>query len=336
MPDTDRRLCIRPASDDTRHHARHRHEHGDASHPHHYQPRSRKALFCALLLTAGFGLVEFAGGLWAGSLALISDAGHMATDAASLLLGWIALLFVNRPASRNLSFGYLRAEVLAAFVNALAMATLIGVIVWEAAHRMLVPQPVAGGAVTVIAACGLLVNLLVLWVLHDRNTPAHELNRRAASLHVIGDMFGSLAAIVAGVVIQTTGWMLIDPLLSLFVCVLLARSTWNLLRESALVLMEGVPQQIDYDAVGDALLAIPGVTEVHDLHIWSMAPGQPALSAHVRVADMQQWAGILEVSRSMLRQQFGIDHMTLQPEAVEEKVATEPTQRAVLLKKADA
>ncbi|TAK92188.1 MAG: cation transporter [Burkholderiaceae bacterium] len=321
MTEIDRRLHVRSGSaerqQDVQHHAHHRHEHGDAAHPHHYQPRSRRALFLALLLTAGFGVVEFAGGLWANSLALLSDAGHMATDAASLLLACIALLFVNRPASRQLSFGYLRAEVLAAFVNALAMATLIGVIVWEAIHRMFAPHTVAGFTVTTIAAVGLLVNLLVLWVLRDPDAPAHELNRRVATLHVMGDLFGSVAAVVAGVVIQTTGWMLIDPLLSLFVCALLAKSTWNLLRESALVLMEGVPQHIDYDAVGDALQEIAGVTNVHDLHIWSMAPGQPALSAHIKVADMQQWVEILEASRAMLRQRFNIDHMTLQPEAAE-------------------
>lgn len=297
----------------------HEHEQGDAAHPHHYQSRSRKAMFFALLLTGGFGLVEFVGGLWSGSLALISDAGHMATDAASLFLAWIALWFVRRPASEKLSFGYLRAEVLAAFVNALAMGVLIGAICWEAILRLQEPHAVAGQTVLWIAAVGLLINLLVLWVLHDPKAATHppnnELNRRAAVLHVIGDLLGSAAAMLSGAAIMLTGWTWVDPLLSLFVCALLARSTWSLLRESTIVLMEGVPPGIDYLAVGDALQAVEGVVGVHDLHIWSMAAAQPALSAHVKVQDMTRWVEILSVSQVMLRQRFGIDHMTLQPEA---------------------
>lgn len=302
----------------------HAHQQGDAASPHHYQSRSRKAMFFALLLTGGFGLVEFAGGLWSGSLALISDAGHMATDAASLFLAWLALWFVRRPASEKLSFGYQRAEVLAAFVNALAMGALIGAICWEAVLRLQEPHAVAGKTVLGIAAVGFLINLLVLWILHDKQAPAHELNRRAAVLHAVGDLLGSVAAMISGAAVMLTGWTLIDPLLSLFVCALLARSTWALLRESTLVLMEGVPQGINYTAVGEALQAIHGVVGVHDLHIWSMAPAQPALSAHIQVMEMTQWGEILTACQTMLRKQFGIDHMTLQPEA-----ATIPTIAAL-------
>lgn len=280
----------------------------------HHHPENQTALFWALLLTAGFGLIEFIAGLWSGSLALISDAGHMATDAASLFLAWIAVWFMKRPASEKLSFGYLRAEVLAAFINALAMGVLIGVICWEALSRFIEPHSVAGKTVLEIGVFGLIVNLFVLFILQGKHTSVHELNRRAALLHVVGDALGSIAAIVSGIVILTTGWILIDPILSIFICLLLARSTWNLLRESIWVLMEGVPRGIDYMAVSNALQAIAGVKGIHDLHIWSMAPMQPAISAHIKVADLNHWTEILLASQTLLRQNFGIDHITLQPE----------------------
>jgi len=285
-----------------------------ADHVHSHAPATasvtRRALWFALLLTAGFGIVEAIGGWLAGSLALISDAGHMATDAAAFVVALIAQGMARRPPSRRASYGYARAEVLAAFVNALAMLALVIWIVVEAVQRLLAPTAVAGPVVMSIAAAGLAVNVLVAWMLWRA---AANLNARAALLHVMGDLLGSVAALLAGAVIWATGWMPIDPILSLVVAFLILRSTWRLLRESAGVLMEGVPAHLSYDAIGRALAALPGVTGVHDLHVWGMSAERVALSAHVILADGAAWPRVLATAQRLLAKDFGIDHVTLQP-----------------------
>jgi cobalt-zinc-cadmium efflux system protein len=264
----------------------------------------------ALLLTGAFAVLEAIGGWWSGSLALFSDAGHMATDVAALGLALLAQKVARRPPSRQKSYGYARAEVLGAFVNALAM---LGVVIWisvEAVTRLLAPTPVAGGVVIAVAVAGLLVNLLVAWRLSGAGA---SLNRRAALLHVLGDLLGSLAAIVAGVVIQVTGWLPIDPLLSLLVALLILRSTWVLLRQAGEVLMDSVPGHISYDEVGTALTGLPGVISVHDLHIWAMSGERVALSAHLVIAEPRGWPQLLTAGQELLRHRFAIDHVTLQP-----------------------
>jgi cobalt-zinc-cadmium efflux system protein len=274
-------------------------------------PQEVRALWIALAVTASFALIEAAGGWLAGSLALISDAGHMLTDAASLSLAIFARWVARRPPSRRASYGYARAEVLAAFINALALLALVVFIAVEAVRRLLVPQPVAGGLLLGVACAGLLANLFTAWIL---SRAQGSLNLRGALLHVISDLLGSAAAIVAGAVILATGWAPIDPILSLAVSVLILRSTWRLLAESTGVLMEGVPAHLSYEEIGRALARVPGIAAVHDLHVWHMTSNRAALSAHVLIDEPSAWPQTLSAAQRMLAQRFGIDHVTIQPD----------------------
>ncbi len=269
----------------------------------------RRALWIALVLTAGFAVVEAGGGWWSGSLALLSDAGHMVTDVAALAIALFAQQLAERPPSRRASYGYARAEVLAAFINALIMLAVVAWIAVEAARRLLSPAPVAGGIVIVVAAAGLAANGLAARLL----SRGRSLNSRAALLHVLSDMAGSVAALVAGTVIATTGWVPIDPLLSLFVAVLILRSTWQLLKAMTPILMEGVPAHLSYDEIGGALTRVPGVVAVHDLHVWHMTSERAALSAHLLIRDPADWPDTLAAAQRLLAERFGIDHVTLQP-----------------------
>jgi cobalt-zinc-cadmium efflux system protein len=272
---------------------------------------ARQALSRALVLTAVFALVEAAGGWLAGSLALLSDAGHMFTDAAALGLALFAQWIAQRPPSRRASYGYARAEVLAAFINALALLALVVFIAIEAVRRLLVPQPVAGGMVLAIAFVGLMANLGSAWILARAGS---SLNARSAMLHVLSDMLGSAAAIVAGAVILFTGWTPIDPILSLAVSLLILRSTWRLLAQSTGVLMEGVPTHLSYDEIGRALAAVRGVVAIHDLHVWHMTSDRVALSAHLLIQESSEWPQTLAAAQRLLAERFGIDHVTLQPD----------------------
>ena len=265
----------------------------------------------ALLITLGFAVVEAVGGWWSGSLALLSDAGHMFSDCVALGLtafaGWVA----KHPPTRRHSYGLLRAEVIAALFNGLMMLLIILFIVVEAVARLHESKPVSGAVVMVIAGAGLAANMLVALLLsHSEQT----LNSRAALLHVLGDLLGSVAALIAGAVIYFTGWLPIDPILSLFVAGLILFSTFNLLREALHVLMEGVPPTLQIEVVGREMTRIEGVHSVHDLHIWTLASGKVALSAHLEVPELSAWPKVLEATQSMLHRQFDIDHVTLQPE----------------------
>ncbi|MBQ5947266.1 cation diffusion facilitator family transporter [Massilia sp. ST3] len=290
----------------------HAHLDGDARHSHTIEGRSQKALSVALGLTLLFAVIEVVTGFISNSLALISDAGHMVTDAAALGLALLAQLIAKRPPSARHSFGFVRAEALAAFVNSLAMLALVAWIGWEAVQRLLHPEPVQGGVVLVVAAIGAGINLLVAWVLSRDNT---SINTRAALVNVMGDLLGSLAAIAAGVIIYFTDWYRVDPILSIFVSLLILKSTVGILRESYHFLMEGVPHQIDYLQVGNDIAGVKGVLSVHDLHVWDMSPGEPALIGHLEIHSLEEWPAVLEAVRAMLRTRHGIDHVTLQPEA---------------------
>ena len=272
---------------------------------------ARQALTRALILTGAFALVEAAGGWLAGSLALLSDAGHMLTDTAALGLALFAQWIARRPPSRRASYGYARAEVLAAFINALALLALVVFIAIEAVRRLLAPQPVAGGAVLAIAFVGLVVNLTSAWILARAGA---SLNARSALLHVLSDLLGSVAAIIAGAVIVFTGWMPIDPILSLAVSLLILRSTWRLLAQSTGVLMEGVPAHLSYEEIGRALARVPGIAAIHDLHVWHMTSDRAALSAHVLIREPAEWPQTLAAAQRLLTERFGIDHVTLQPD----------------------
>jgi cobalt-zinc-cadmium efflux system protein len=286
---------------------KHQHSHG---HRRGVSPR----LGWALLLTFGFALVELVGGLWSGSLALMSDAGHMFLDSFALALAFFASWIARRPASTRHSYGLVRAEVIAAMLNGLAMLAVIVVIVVEAIGRLQEPTPVAGGSVMVIAFVGLVVNVVVAAVI---SRGEQTLNVRAALVHVIGDLLGSIAALIAGAVIYFTGWLPVDPILSLVIALLILVSTLSLLREALHLLMEGVPAEIELQAVARALLSLSGVRGVHDLHVWTIASGQVALTAHLDVASLTEWPHLLEQARRLLHDRFDIDHVTLQPEAID-------------------
>ncbi len=285
------------------------------SHTHHHVGHGSEQgkLVAAVIITFAFALIEAAAGWWSGSLALLSDAGHMITDSSALGLAAFAAWLARRPPSVRHSYGLVRAEILAALFNSVLMLALIAYIVAEALTRFRDPQPVAGGVVMVVATMGLILNLLIGWIL-SRGT--HSLNSRAALLHVMGDALGSVAAIAAGVVIYFTGWMPIDPILSIVVSMLILFSAYNLLREALHVLMEGVPGHIDLSRVGQDLAAIKGVSRVHDLHVWTLSSGTIALSAHLEIATLSDWPEILLRAREQMDKAHSIRHVTLQPEVI--------------------
>lgn len=287
------------------------HDRGDGAYTHQARPHGARPLAIAVGLTLGYSLIEVIGGLWSGSLALLADAGHMATDSAALLFALAANIIARRPVSDRHSFGLARVEVVAAFVNSLAMIAVVAWIFYEAINRLTTPVPIKGLGVFAIATIGLLINVLVAWTLSkDRE----NLNTRAAFVHVMGDLLGSVAAITAGIIIYLGGPLMVDPLLSMFVAALILRSAFGVLRETTFVLLDSVPQGVDYQKVGLSLARIPGIVSVHDLHVWSMVPGRSALSAHVLVADIERWPIVLHQARLILRRDFHIDHITLQPE----------------------
>lgn len=237
----------------------------------------------------------------------------MLTDSSALGLAAGAAWLARRPPSSKHSYGLVRAEVMAALFNSLLMLVLIGYIVHEAIDRIGAPRDIKGSAVIGVAIIGLIVNLIVAWVL---SRGEHTLNSRAALLHVLGDALGSVAAIIAGIVIVTTGWMPIDPLLSLLVAALILVSALRLLREVVHVLMEGVPGHVQLNVVGQDLATLDGVLRVHDLHVWTLSSGTIALSAHLEIRDLADWPGILEAARQTMGKQHGIHHVTLQPEVL--------------------
>jgi len=277
----------------------------------HAHRRVRPRYLLPLGLTLAYAGVELAGGLWSGSLALLGDAGHMFSDAVALGVAAVAASLARRPPGRLHSYGWQRAEVIGALLNSVLMLAIVVMLVVEAVTRLLTPREVAAGAVIVIAALGMLVNAACLLLL-GRGEP--DLNARAVLLHVIGDLASSFAALMAGVVIHFTGWSPIDTILSLAIAGLILVSTQRVLRDALHVLMEGVPPALELAAIGRELAAVPGVVAVHDLHVWSIAPGSVALSAHLEIENLQSWPGILADATAMLRARYGIGHATLQPE----------------------
>lgn len=275
------------------------------------QARADKVLRGAAALTLAFAVLEALGGWWTGSLALLSDAGHMLGDGAALLLAALAGWMARRPPSGRHSYGFGRAEVFAALVNGGTLLVIATVIAYEAIARLGQPREVLGGTAMLIALAGLAVNLGILkWLAPHKD----DMNARAAALHVLGDTLGSVAALVSGAVILTTGWTPIDPLASLFICVLIAITSLRLLREAMHALMEGVPLRLATESVGQAMAAYEGVASVHDLHIWTLSGSRVALSAHVIVRDLSRWERTLHELQELLRERFGIEHVTLQPE----------------------
>ncbi|HET6680606.1 MAG TPA: cation diffusion facilitator family transporter [Gemmatimonadaceae bacterium] len=284
----------------------HAHHHGA-----HHHAVTTSRLRAALAITAAFMVVEVVGGLLSNSLALLADAGHMLTDVAALGLSLFAAWFSQQPPSPRRSFGYLRWEVLAAFLNGTALVLVSAWIVWEAIVRLGAPEPLNGGLMLAVAVAGLGVNAVAAWLLHSSRDAS--LNVRGAYLHVIGDLLGSVATVLAAVLVTFTGWLIADPLASLAMSVLVLRGAWRLVRESVDVLLESSPAHIAPDAVRRQLEAIPGIESVHDLHVWTVTSGMIAMSAHAIVREPERHQHVLEHVHDAMRL-FGIDHVTVQLE----------------------
>ncbi|HEY3300303.1 MAG TPA: cation diffusion facilitator family transporter [Methylophilaceae bacterium] len=300
---------------DHKHHSHHAHE----DHEHGLRVTTGAALAWPFAITLAFAFVEALGGWYTGSLALLGDAGHMFSDSAGLGLAALGAWMAQKPASKRHSYGLVRAEVVVALINGLLMLGVIAFIAIEAIQRLQNPHLVHGTEVMIIALVGLIVNIVVARQLHQHQ---HSLNAKAAFLHVMGDMLGSIAAILAGAVIYFTGWMPIDPILSFFISALILFSTINLLREVLHVLMEGVPRHLDLELIKEKMRSVPSVLEVHQIHVWSLSSENIALSAHVVLQDVHAWRPALLTLRSLLQKDFGINHITLQPEIKDMQLAS--------------
>lgn len=265
----------------------------------------------AAALTLAFAALEALGGWWTGSLALLSDAGHMLGDGAALALAALAGWIAQRPPSQRHSYGLGRAEIFAAMLNGAALLVIAAAIAYEAMARFGQPREIHGGAAAAIALAGLMLNLGIMKWLAPHG---HDLNARAAALHVLGDALGSVAALTAGLVIAATGWTPIDAIASLFICALILALSLRLLRESVHALMEGTPLRLSPDTIGQEMARQDGIASVHDLHIWTLSGSRVALSAHVVVRDLASWERTLPQLQHLLRERFGIEHVTLQPE----------------------
>lgn len=259
-------------------------------------------------------VLEFVGGLWTNSLALLSDSGHMLSDAGSLLLSLIALWFAAKPSSASKSFGFHRIEILAALLNAVTLFLVAGFIIWEAFERFLQPPPVASGSMMLIACIGLLANLLSAWSLMRKGDVHGNLNLRSAYLHILGDALGSVGAIVAGAVMMIFGWYAADPIISVIVALLILRGAWAVLKSTLHILMEGTPAEVSFEEVKQVLEGIDGVINVHDLHIWTITSGLDALSCHLLIADDQDSQTILQQAIHRIEERFHISHSTIQIE----------------------
>ncbi|HEX8142270.1 MAG TPA: cation diffusion facilitator family transporter [Pyrinomonadaceae bacterium] len=288
------------------------HQHGGHTHTHGRASRSRSRLRLVLILTALYMVAEALGGWWTGSLALLADAGHMLADVAALALALLAMWFSARPATSSKTFGYYRLEILAALTNGVALVLISLLIFYEAYERLAAPPQVKSTAMMLVAIGGLVVNLLCAWLLHGDHE--EDLNVRGAWLHIMGDALGSVGAIAAGLLMSLYGWYTADPLFSFVIALLIIWSSWNLIRESTNVLLEGTPAHINLAAVEDAILQTEGVRDVHDLHIWTITSGREALSAHVIHVKTISPPDLLKELRSKLHDRFGVDHLTIQME----------------------
>ena len=301
------------------HHGHHHHDHGSGHHHHgpghaHAHGAGVRALKIALALTAGFLVAEVVGGLLSNSLALLADAGHMLTDVAALALSLFVAWFSHRPVTPEKSYGYLRWEILAAFINGATLLLLSTWIAWEAVERLRDPEPVASGLMLTVAVLGLLVNVAAAWIL--RPSEGTSLNMRGAYLHVLGDLLGSVGTVAAALVIRWTGFLAADPIASVIMTLLIVRGAWHLVRESVDVLLEATPSHISLGSVRAQLEAIPGVESVHDLHVWTVTSGMIAMSAHAIVRDPSAQQHVLEHVHDAMAL-FGIGHVTVQLESLE-------------------
>ena len=273
-----------------------------------------RRVIIALVLTGTFMVVEVVGGILSGSLALLADAGHMLTDTMALALAAVAFQVSKRPADTTLTYGYQRFQILAAFVNGLSLLFIVGWIFYEAVKRFIAPQEVMGQTMLIVAVAGLVVNIISFTVLHGGDKD--NLNIRGAALHVAGDLLGSVAAIVAAVVIIYTGWMQIDPILSIAVAILILKSAWVLVKRSAHVLLEGAPEWLDIDTMREHLIGkIPEVASIHHVHVWGLTPQDLMLTMHLCVSTQpENPTDIIRRVKVQLREEYGIGHSTIEIE----------------------
>jgi cobalt-zinc-cadmium efflux system protein len=290
------------------------HAHQDhAGHDHsHHRDIGQRRLLVVLAITATFMVAEFVGGWLSNSLALMADAGHMLSDVAALGLSIFALGIARRPATQEKTYGYLRTEILAALINGVTLVVIAAAIIWQAWGRFFNPEPVEGGLMLVVAAAGLLSNVVAAVLLHASS--GHNLNVRGAYLHVLGDLLGSVGAIIAAVVILLTGWLPADPLISFVVALLILAGSWRLIRESVDILLEAVPKHIDMEEVRRTISEIPGVDAVHDLHVWALTSGFLAMSGHALIREPSRHRPILLEIHARMHDDFGISHVTVQIE----------------------
>ncbi len=278
--------------------------------PAHGAQASRGALVRALVLTGCFMVVEAMGAVWADSLALAADAAHMLTDVGGLGLALFAVWIASRPPTPAKTYGYYRVEILAALVNSVVLLVLAGGILLGAYHRLRAPREVQGGLMLGVAALGLGVNLVAAWLL--RPAASSSLNVRAAYLEVLSDAVSSLGVLAAGLVVVTTGWYLVDPLMSAGIAIFIVPRTWRLLTQAVNVLLEGTPAHLSLEEVEAAIVQVPGVRRVHDLHVWALTSGHEAMSAHVVVTDLRDSERLLQALHAVVHTRFGIDHTTIQ------------------------
>lgn len=274
--------------------------------------RHSRRLAAALALTTGYMLVEVAGGLWTGSLALISDAAHMLTDAGGMALALLAIRFAQRPATPAKTYGYARTEILAALANAVVLLVVTIFILSEAAQRLIAPPAVESGPMLAVALVGLGVNLVSLKLLAAGSSDS--LNLKGAYFEVLSDMLGSAGVILAALIIMVTGWRLADPIVGAGIGLFILPRTWGLLKEALHILMEGTPASVDLGLLEAKLRALPGVLAVHDLHVWTVTSGLDAMSGHLVVADMAAARETLARAEGVMRAEFGLTHTTLQIE----------------------
>jgi cobalt-zinc-cadmium efflux system protein len=293
----------------------HSHAHSHDDHDHSHAPRvtasNERTILLALILTAGFMIAEVIGGLLSGSLALVADAGHMLTDAVALGLAWAGFYFGKRAATSTKTFGYLRLEVIAGFVNAVTLLLLVAWIAWEAVGRLIAPSPVLAAPMFIVAVIGLAVNVAVFLILRRADT--EHVNIQGAILHVLGDLLGSVAAIVAAVAIYFTGWTPIDPILSVLILLLILRSAWSLLNKSLHILLEGVPADIDVDALRRHLIGkVQGVSSVNHIHVWSITSGMPSATLEAVIVPGADARTVTRAIKRELSEKFGIGHSTVE------------------------
>lgn len=288
------------------------HGHGAPKDGSAWRPEARRRLSITLALTTTYMVAELVGGLLTGSLALLADAGHMLSDTAALGLSLFAIRFAQKPATSQHTFGFYRTEILAALGNGAGLLVIATLIVWEAVERLTEPSQVLGLPMMIVAAGGLAMNLIAMWLLHGGKSDS--MNVRGAWLHVVTDAMGSVGAIVAGLLVWGLGWTWADPVASILIVLLVVYSAWTLVRDAIFVLMEGAPENVDVDAVRSSLSALPSVVEVHDLHVWVITSGMPSASVHlVTDIDVDRDAALWS-ARRMLAERFGITHTTIQVE----------------------